>query len=345
MTKVTIIIVTWNSLRFVEDCLTSLSNQTYKNFSVLVIDNNSKDGTVQYIRTHHPYISLLENFKNIGYSKANNQGIKISKSEYILTINPDIILDKDFLFHCIPFADGKVQGGSFGGKLLKFFIKDLDPSEHSGGIKTPIFSKIIDSVGLAILKDRRAINIGEGQNDTGQYEKVKEVFGFSGACVLYRSQALDDTMIRGEYFDQNFFSYKEDVDLAWRLQLYGWESWYNPLACAYHHRTYGISPQKNLRNLIQARTKISKDLRFLSLRNHHLMIVKNEFLSNIIIHLFPIIIRELKIIIYSLFFEPRIFIRALLSFFRELPYTLIKRKIIMNRRKVDFKKMKYWFFH
>ena len=224
MAKVQVQIVTWNSLRYMVDCLESLMRQTFRDFSVLVIDNASEDGTVEFIRSYYPEVSILQNFKNFGFSKANNQGIAFAKSDYVLVMNPDVILTDEFLEKLVSFADQYQNGGSYGGKILKIFSEAVDQNEVEG-LREVVKSNIFDSTGLQIFKSRRAVNRGEGQKDQGQYDKTQEVFGLSGACVLYRLAALQDTMIRNEYFDQDFFTYKEDIDLAWRLRLYGWSNW------------------------------------------------------------------------------------------------------------------------
>jgi glycosyltransferase involved in cell wall biosynthesis len=152
---VSIIIVTWNSMDYIPDCLRSLKNQTFEDFSVTVIDNGSTDGVVHFLRTEYPNVSVLENFKNIGFSKANNKGIQISRSPYVLIMNPDVILDPTCLKHLYEVAEEKTDSASFGPKLLRLFQKDLDPSEHLGGLKTLEKSTVIDSAGLLMSKRER----------------------------------------------------------------------------------------------------------------------------------------------------------------------------------------------
>jgi len=110
MAKVSIQIITWNSLRFIFDCLESLMRQSYRDFSILIIDNGSDDGTVEFIRSQYPTVSVLQNFKNLGFAKANNQGIQLAKGDYVLVMNPDVILDNDFLQQLVIFADQHLLG-------------------------------------------------------------------------------------------------------------------------------------------------------------------------------------------------------------------------------------------
>ena len=328
-------------MRYIMDCLESLMRQNFRDFSILIIDNGSDDGTVKFIRSYYPTVSILENFKNLGYSKANNQGIQLAKGDYVLVMNPDVILTENFLQEMVDFADKHPESGSFGAKVLKLYTEAIDKKDESG-FREFVKSDVFDSTGLQIFKTRKVIDRGENQKDKGQYDKVEEVFGISGNCVLYRNSALADVMIKNEFFDQDFFAYKEDIDLAWRLRLYGWSCWYNPSAVCYHHRTLGSFEDKSFSKSIKQRRSVSKVLRSLSFRNHHLMIFKNDYLSNIIFHLPWVFGREIKILFYALVFEPFQY-KTVAKFFSLIPNMLLKRRVIMAHSKVSAKEIRRWF--
>ncbi|OGY44482.1 MAG: hypothetical protein A2729_02350 [Candidatus Buchananbacteria bacterium RIFCSPHIGHO2_01_FULL_39_14] len=339
--KVSIQIVTWNSMRYIFDCLESLMRQSFRDFSVLVIDNGSDDGTVNFIRSNYPTVSVLQNFKNLGYAKANNQGILLANSDYVLVMNPDVILTDEFLAEIVAFAEQKPDGASFGGKILKMQSEAIDQDDVSG-LRQAVKSDIIDSAGLQIFKSRRIVNRGENDQAEDQSKRPTEIFGLSGACVLYRKQALTDVMIKNDFFDSDFFAYKEDVDLAWRLRLYGWTNWYVPKAVSFHHRHLALNAENGFYQTFQNRRQISKILRQLSFRNHHLLLVKNDLPLNLILNLPWFLGRELKIIIYSLIFEPFQW-RGGVEFFQYLPGALIKRRVIMGHRKISAKEIRKWF--
>lgn len=342
MPKVSVQIVTWNSLRYIFDCLESLMRQTYRDFSIVIIDNGSEDGTVEFLREQYPTVSILQNFKNNGFTKANNQGIHLAKGQYVLVMNPDVILADDYLENIVNCADQYPEAASFGGKVLKLFSDNTNVEEESN-LRKVIKSRIIDSAGLLMYRSRKAANRGEGAIDRGQYERVEEVFGHSGACVLYRKPALDEIMIRNEYYDQDFFAYKEDVDLAWRLRLYGWSAWYTPKAISYHHRRFAATKSgRGLKTVVRSRRSVSPSLRIASFKNHHLMLVKNDQLINILLHLPWFLPRELVLIFYSVFFEFFQW-RSLIGFFRQLPSSLIKRRVIMAHKKVGAREIRKWF--
>lgn len=328
-------------MQYIFDCLESLLRQSFRDFSVLVIDNGSDDGTVEFIRTHYPTVSILQNFRNLGFSKANNQGMLLSKSEYVLVINPDVILDNDFLQNLVTFADTKPEAGSFGGKVLKLYSEAID-SHDEVGLREAVKTDILDSTGLEIFKSRRVVNRGEGKKDTGQFDRDEEVFGISGNSVLFRHSALTEVMIKNEFFDVDFFAYKEDIDLAWRLRLYGFSSWYCPSAICYHHRRLAAYQQKSLKKSILQRREISKMLRSLSFRNQHLVVAKNDEWLNIMLALPWILGREIKVIFYTIFFESFQY-KSVIKFFQLLPGALLKRRVIMAHKKVAPKEIRKWF--
>jgi len=340
--EVAVVIVTWNSMRYLFDCFESLLHQSFRDFSVIVIDNGSDDGTVEFIRTHYPTVFVLQNFKNLGFAKSNNQGIKLARSPYILIMNHDVVLTENYIKELVSFAKTKPQGGSFGGKLYKLYIEEINPAEKEGGLKELIKSDKIDSAGLRIYKTRRVINRGEYQKDNGQFNRAKEVFGLTGACVLYSREALDDVKLRDEFFDQDFFAYKEDIDLAWRLRLYGWENWYAPTAVAYHHRRLSGTKKGSNMGIAKHHRKLPKMLRFYSFKNHHLMLVKNSITKNVIIHFFYILWYEIKMFGYILIFEP-FQIKSIIKFFKQLPNALLKRRVIMAHSKISAGEMRKWF--
>lgn len=342
MARVQVQIVTWNSNRYIGDCLESIERQTYRDFSVLVIDNGSTDGTVKYVRGHFPTVSVLENFKNLGYAKANNQGIKMTKCEYVLVLNPDTLLDAEFLQTIITFADSHPRGASFGGKTYKLQRQAID-NRDMGGLHEAVASGILDSTGLVMTRARQAINRGEGEKDAGQYDHAEEVFGLSGSCVLLRKQAIEEISMRGEFFDQNFFAYKEDVDVSWRFRLFGWESWYVPSAVVFHYRTFGAVNYATFARL-KARRRISPSLRQLSLRNHYLMLIKNEHFFNVIVASPWIIWQMVKTFGLVILIEPFQF-RAIGNIFTLAPTMLGKRLVIFRHSIARPRDIRKWFTH
>ncbi len=345
MVKISVQIVTWNSKKYIGDCLKSLVHQTFTDFSVTVIDNASHDGTVQFIREQYPRVRILQNLQNKGYSRAHNQGIRFAESEYVLVLNPDVVLTHQFLELLVAFADEHSDAGSFSGKGMKL----RRAYDEDVGSELPEFSEIIDSAGLEMRQNRSFVNRGEGQKDEGQFNRDEEIFGFSGSCVLFRRTALEDIVIGDEYFDTDFFAYKEDVDLAWRLQLLGWRAWYVSDALYYHYRRFDNMHEKNTTGTLKNRRKVSASLqatermlKSLSLKNHHLLLVKNEQRKHLLKTFWKWFPREIGMIGYSLIFEPYQW-KTWGTFFKQLPKIKRKRAYTMEKKKVTWEHIAQWF--
>ncbi|MFA6227825.1 MAG: glycosyltransferase family 2 protein [Patescibacteria group bacterium] len=339
--KVTIIIVTRNSQRFMASCLDSIYAQTYRDFQVLVIDNDSHDGTVEFVRSNYPQTVMFVNNKNSGFAKANNQGIRLIKSPFFLLCNPDIILEPDWLEKIMSIAELEQNNdcASFGGKLLKLKLINAEIGETE---KT----EIIDSCGLKFLKNHRFVEWGAG-DPAAEYNQAQEVFGHSGALVLLRKESLEQVVIQdrhhytGDFLDSNFFFYKEDVDLAWRLRLQGFRSMFIPEAVAYHLRTFPAAQNNRLGEVVANRRQQNDLARYYSYRNHFLVLLGNEYLSNLIIYSPFIAWYELKKFCYLLIFEIRN-LKAIAEVIGMLPQTLAKRRQIFRRAKLKAGDIRKW---
>jgi len=337
---VSINLLTWNGEKYIEDCLNSVFNQTYSNLEILVIDNNSTDKTVDYLKKllNKSNLKIIFNKKNIGFSAGHNQGIKQSKGDFILCLNQDVVLKNDFIQNIVEIFRQDKKIASVQGKLLRW-QKGLSTFSERSDYK--VFH-IIDTIGLLVLKNRRIINRAQGEIDQGQFEKIEEIFGPDGAVPVYRRKALEDIKIEGEYFDEDFFAYKEDVDLAWRLRLYGWKSFYQPKSVAHHDRTTGDSFALSYINIIKERLKISKFGKYLAFKNQRLMQIKNEQWRLLIKHLPWILTKEIGSWFYVLILEKYTW-PAIKDLFKQMPRAWKKRKIIMAHKRVNSKEMNKWF--
>jgi len=221
-----------------------------------------------------------------------------------------------------------------------------------------------------MYKNRRIVCIGQGEEDAGQFEEAKEIFGVDGAVPIYRIEALEDIKMpilesgkrkaesggvnialhaphifrpKYEYFDEDFFMYKEDVDLAWRLRLAGWKAVYNPDAVAYHGRGSGDSMAKNYFDIIKERRKINNRAKFFSFKHQRLMQIKNDSPSLLFTKHFPkFIIKEVGAWCYMAIFE-RFTIRVLKDLCWNAPKFFAKRKFVMGKKRVGAREMERWF--
>ena len=291
-------------------------------------------------------IKYIKNTENAGFGKPHNEAMRIMKGDFILLLNYDAILKPDYIKNALEiFQDEKV--GAVQGKLLRY---DFDKNELCKDKENPELN-IIDTTGLMMFKNRRIVCIGQGQSDKGQFEKEKEIFGADGAVPVYRKEMLEDVKLpiikiqnsTYEYFDENFFMYKEDVDLAWRMRLAGWKAIYTPKAVAYHGRGSGDSMAKNYFDIIRERRKINNFAKYLSFKHQRLMQIKNDFPSLLFTkHLPQFMIKEIGAWIYMAIFE-RFMFKILKDLYRDIPLFLKKRKMVMGKRRVRVKEMERWF--
>lgn len=316
---VSVIIVTWNSENFIEACLTALFNQMFTDLEVIIVDNSSTDRTLEIVQNYGP-LKLLKQADNLGFSKGQNIGISEATGKYILSLNPDVVMTENYIEHLVRVAESNPQAGVLTGKLLS-----------SDDVTSCQSTAIIDSVGFYLEKTRRQRLYGYQDVDSDSYNKQQYIFGGCAAASLYRKDMLEACKFEGQYFDEAFFAYKEDIDLAWRAQLFGWKTIYTPDAVAFHRRTF--KPNQRL--------DVSLEIRMHSVKNRYLLLIKNELLSNFVKHSLYIIFYDIKILIYLVLFEQSS-LAGLLKVIQLLPRTLRWRRFIMKHKKVDEWYMLAW---
>lgn len=297
--KVSVNLVTWNSIRHLQACWDSLQSQTFDDWSLFIIDNASMDGTPTWLREHAPHMPLLQNTRNLGFSRAHNQGILLTESTYILVLNPDVVLRPDWLTKAVAYMDAHPECGAMSGKTRRYTYTydDLKEVKESG---------IIDSTGLVLHRSRYCTDRGAGEEDRGQWDELTSVFGLSGSCLLLRRSAINDIRYKDEYFDEDFFAYKEDIDLAWRLQRCGWECHMVADILAFHHREIKGVAASGALALAKNHRQRSHRISYLSYRNHLLLLMKHERPSTFFRDLLPILWLESKKILFLLFTQPSV---------------------------------------
>jgi GT2 family glycosyltransferase len=320
---VAIHIVTWNSREFLPTCLAGISQQEYPHLHVVLVDNASQDQSADYVEQHYPQIAVLRNAQNVGFSRAHNQAIRQSQADYILLVNPDIYLQPDYVTRAVAWMHDPATG-AVAGRL--FATTPADFLQGNFACKG-----MLDCAGMAMLRNRRLILRGNRTVDDPQFSQPTEVFGTDGALPLYRRTMLEDTKIGQEYFDEDFFAYKEDHDLAWRARLFGWNTYYAPDALAHHIRSAQPGRRKNMPGKI----------RILGVRNRYLMNLKNDLPALLLRDLVPILQYEVQIFGYTSLFE-----RQTLQGYRQvlplLPMMWQKRQHIMAHRRVPVQAMATW---
>lgn len=234
-TRVAVVIPNWNGQDFIADCLHSLEKQTFEH-SVIVVENGSTDKSIQIIESEFPEVVVLNQSKNLGFAGGVNVGIRRAIEDgfdYVALLNNDATADRDWLKKLVETAKGSRQVGSVMSKIKSLDGKTLDGT-----------GEIFTIWGIHFPRGRKEV-------DTGQYDKDTTIFGASGGGALFSVKALKQVGL----FDEDFFAYYEDVDLAWRLQLAGWKSVYAPEAIVYHRigatssRVKGFTTYQTMKNL------------------------------------------------------------------------------------------------
>ena len=211
--KLSIVIVSYNVRSFVAQCLDSVqkASEGLDGVEVFVVDNASSDDTVDYIGHHYPWVRLIANDDNLGFSRANNIAIRQAEGEYILLLNPDTIVAEPTLRECVSFMDAHPQAGGLGVRM-----------HNADGSLAPESRRAIPSPWVSCLKmlgfTKRYYMSHLSWDEPGRIEVV------SGAFFLLRKKALDQVGL----LDEDFFMYGEDIDLSYRLLKGGWENWYHP---------------------------------------------------------------------------------------------------------------------
>ena len=211
---VTLLILNYNGMRYIKNCLDSVLATAYPNFRVAVIDNASTDGSAEFIEESYPEIMLIKLKKNYGFAKAYNLALRSISSEYVALLNNDIEVEPSWLKKLIFYMEKDEKVAAANPKML--FIQDRRRINAAGGC--------CDIYGVGW-------NRGNGEIDRGQYDKVQEVFYANGAAMLIRERAWKEV----GPFDERYFLYGEDLDWCWRARLKGYKILYVPEAKIYHY--------------------------------------------------------------------------------------------------------------
>ncbi|OWP61685.1 glycosyl transferase family 2 [Hymenobacter amundsenii] len=226
-----VVIVNYNVCYFLEQALLSVRRAGEKlgrPLEVFVVDNNSVDGSVSMVRARFPEVILIANHDNPGFSKANNQALRVARGRYVLLLNPDTVVEEDTFRLCCEFMDEHPRCGGLGVKMLDGQGRFLPESKR--GLPTPAvaFYKIF---GLAQLfpKSRR---FGRYHLGFLSPDETHEIEVLSGAFMLMRQAALDEVGL----LDEDYFMYGEDIDLSYRLMQGGWQNYYYPGTRIIHYK-------------------------------------------------------------------------------------------------------------
>ncbi len=333
--KVYVHILTWNDRQYLSDLFDSFEKQEFDDFTIRILDNGSTDGTLEFIQQYYPQVLVGRNVKNLGFASGHNQIVKFTldhiedENSYILIMNSDMILHSSLIKKLIQALDDNPEISIVQPKVYRAFGEN----QVDEILKETILSDIIDTTGLRVNRGWRMTDRGAGEMDLGQYDKKTDIFGASGAIFMIRLEALKDALENKELFDETFFAYREDCDLAWRLRKLDYKTLFIPGAKVHHYRgMYGTEKQSWI-DRVKNRMKQRPFFAALSMRNQIFLLIKNLSLFDFIFALPWLITQQGFRICYGFIFESETRLR-LLSIPKYLPEMIKKRKKILSRKRI-----------
>jgi GT2 family glycosyltransferase len=340
MIDTAVVIANWNGKKHLKDCFDSLGIQTEQNFKIYFVDNGSEDDSVSFVEENwkknifRDRLEIIRFEKNTGFAKGYNTGIKKAFEDenirYAIVLNNDTKLEEMCVEKLKNCAKKNSKAGSIQPIVLNFFEKNR-----------------IDCAGILLSVDGVATNRGYGEKNRSQYDQESEIFGANGTASLFTREALEKTQAKpGEYFDEDFFAYYEDVDLAWRMRLAGFKSYFCPEAKIFHVHSATAG-------------KISGFKAYYLNRNRFFMIVKNYPFCRLMPILFALSPLRYIFLLYKVIMNKsrkneelseqkksavaKEIFRAWGSVIANIPDLLKKRHLIQRNKKVSCREIRRWF--
>lgn len=322
---VTVSLVTYQGAHWLRGCLSTLAEQTFQDFELLALDNFSSDATADLlteVAASDERIVVRRSDVNEGYATGHNHNLRIARGEFVVLLNQDVELDASFLEEAVRAFRDDPEIGAVQARVRRL---------SNDGTR----SDILDTAGLVMQRDRRFVSRGQGEADGPGYGREEEIFGADGPAPVYRRRALDDARVPGrggswEVLDEDFFMYKEDVDLAWRLQRLGWRTRYAPTALAWHARGAGGPKAVTMVEIARTNWAIRRWIKALSWRNQRLTQLKNDRFADYVADLPWIARREFLSWAFILLADPLRLI-AVPTLLSSLPAILRKRRYLVRR--------------
>src|SRR5579872_6810896 len=318
---VSVTIVTYNSGRFIKRCLESVLAQKYPHKEIIVVDNASTDGTIDILEQFEDRCQVFYNDENAGFAAAQNQAIALAGGDWVLTLNPDVLLLPNFIQALVDAGNADPKAGSVCGKLLTI-LSNFDLPDK----------QLVDSTGIYFTPMLRHLDRGSQEVDNGHFLNFEYVFGATAAAALYRRSMIEDVSVFGEFFDPDFFVYREDADVAWRAQLMGWRCIYTPLARGYHVRNVLPGNRRALPPVINMH----------SVKNRFLLRIKNMTPDLYRRNWLSITARDL-VVVGSCLLHEHSSLKAFFYLGKNWRRVMAKRREIMQRRKAKDDYIASWF--
>jgi GT2 family glycosyltransferase len=301
MPGISVIIANWNGKTFLGDCLYSLRRQTFRDFEIILVDNGSTDGSVEFVRTQFPEVTVLGLPDNRGFTGGNIVGYEQAKGELIVLLNNDTEADSHWLEEIHQASLTYTEAGSFASKMMYFDERTR-----------------IENCGFDLGIAGTTLDLGRDETDSARWSLPRKVFGACGGAAAYRRGMLDDV----GFLDPDFFLIYEDVDLSFRAQLRGYSCMFVPKAIVYHRyrQSIGKAPARQV---------------FFSQRNIEFVYLKNMPLKLMLQRVAQRLVYEVGSAIYfGMRGSGLAFWQAKLHVLSVLPSVLRKRREVQKNRTV-----------
>lgn len=251
---ISVVIVSYNSEAFLRDNLNSAVKQTKKFKEIVVVDNRSYDRSLEII-SGFPQVRVIALPENCGYAGGANRGIEACTADLILVANADIILAPDF-----------------NAAVSKKFSEDPDIA-----LLSPLILRFdrqtVDSAGQVLSRSLYPLEIGYNRSLNRLNPGEGPVFSVCGAATVFRRRALESLKLEGEYYDEDFFAFWEDLDIGWRARLYGLKTYFYPGAVVYHYRSATL--KRTFFSRFSLSLSRSTDIKYHLVKNRYLTLIKN----------------------------------------------------------------------
>ncbi len=338
--KLSVHLITWNGGQYIPFLCASLRNQTYKDWTLCILDNHSTDHTVALLQKeliNFPVQSrLMVNADNKGFAGGHNQVYAQTDSEYFLLLNQDLYIAPDCFEKLMAAIEGDQHLAVVSPRLLQWNFSRISEDFEAS------LTTIIDSLGLQVLRNRRVIEIGGGSTWKDNESSRVSVFGVSGTMPLFRRASIKNIAFsEHEFFDASYGSYKEDVDLAYRLQAAGFGAAIITGAYAYHDRSAAGPKELSDTAAMKNKQQQSSWIQYHSYKNHLMTLYKNEYSQNSLLDFPWIFWYELKKFVWFMIFKPSV-LRGLGEIWRARRTLHAKRIYIKKHRMITWRTIRTW---
>ena len=295
MPRVSVVVLNWNGRHLLARCLPDVLGQTFDDYEVVLFDNGSTDGSADWVEARFPQVRVIRSPHNLGFARGNNEAIRATVSDYVATLNNDAAPDPGWLAAMVQAAESSPEVGMCAAKMVRAHDRTL-----------------MDACGIVVDRAGIAWNRYAGERERPEREPYP-VFGPCAGAALYRRAMLDEVGL----FDEDYFIYYEDVDLAWRAQRSGWRCLYVPTARVVHRHSSTVKEGSPLKGYLLGRNKVWT-------------LVKNYPWPDLAINMPLILAYDVAAWLYALLHGDPNPLRGRLAALRELRRFLGKRRVVQS---------------